>query len=392
MLKMDLSRARIAVAALAVGLAFGAPLRAADWTDKLSIHAYGGWAVGSSDPYAYLSGSGEGEVEVDNVDVVMLFNFRPTDDVQIVLAPEWEIEQEDGVTEQSAKLELGSVEWSRSEKLRLRLGRNRLPFGIYTDIFDVGTLRPLFTLPQSIYGPTGFVSESYNGVGVGGLLVPAEGWELNYDFYVGGSDFKTDEIFEAAVENPGEGDAGEEAEAGIEKLVGARLTFGTPVEGLSVGFSAFAGEPESQGDFALEDPAWGDFASFGAHAELLRGPWSVRAEIGRHTEDEFTSRAGYLEIGRRFGPRWQAALRGESVHLDFDEELPPGADSLLDHDELVAGVSYWVTENFVIRLACHQIEGNLFAHPEADELTEALEEGTLDDSNRLISFGAQFSF
>jgi hypothetical protein len=46
----------------------------------------------------------------------------------------------------------GFAEWRFSDALRLHAGRMKHPFGIYSEIFDVGTLRPFYTLSQSVYG------------------------------------------------------------------------------------------------------------------------------------------------------------------------------------------------------------------------------------------------
>lgn len=386
------SRVGLTVAALAAILPCCAPMRAADWTDKISLHAYGGWAAGTSDPYPFLAGRGEGEAEVENLEAVLLFQFRPTEHLLIVIAPEGEVEREGNETEDKVRLELAYAEWETSERFRIRFGRNRLPFGIYTDIYDVGTLRPFYHLPVSIYGHSGFVSESYLGVGIGGLAPAKKGWELRYDLFAGGADFDVDEPFEEALETPGgEGDAGEEAEGDIESLIGGRLILGTPVDGLTFGVSAFSGKPEAAGDFATSEPQWGDFRSVGVHVEFQRGAWTTRAETGRHHEDEFDTDASYLEVSRRLGERWQVALRGEHATVDFSDELPTGGDSLLDHDEIAAGISYWFDSGFVLKLSIHSFDGNLFAHPH-DRVAEALSEGSLDDSGTAVVFGAQFSY
>ncbi len=375
-----------ALAGLAVagGLLLAGPARAVDLADKFSIHAYGGWAAGRSDPYPYLTGDGEPDFEVDNARAVLLMQFRPVDEVTIVIAPEWEIEQEDGSTEQDQNLEIASVEWSTSEKLRLRLGRNRMPFGNYTDIFDVGTLRPFYSLPQSIYGSTGFVTESYNGVGISGL-VPAGGWEVDYDLYAGGGDFLVDVPFEQALEEI----AADEPADKIKRLLGGRVTFGTPVEGLRFGLSAYAGRLE--GADAPRDH-WGDFASYGTHLEFDRSPWLVRGEVARHREDLFDTDAGYLEVACRFGTHWQGAVRADRVRTEFVEELPASFDSLLKHDELSLGASYWFNENLVLRASYHRVDGNLFAHPSGEQLFDEVDDDAVDERTDLFQFGVQFSF
>ncbi len=368
---------------------------AAELGEKLTIHGYGGWAVGASDPYPYLAGRGEGEAEVENVEAVLLLSARPTEKLRIVFAPEWEVEQEEGETEEETKIELAYAEWDQSDALRFQIGRSRMPFGIYTEIYDVGTLRPFYHLPQATYGHTGFVAEYYDGVGVGGTRVVRSDWDFTYDFYLGGASFDVDEPFEVALEGPGgdEDEEAEESEGNLESLLGFRMDFGSNVSGLSFGVSALGGEPESAGDVAGGGSvSWGDFASYGVHGELERGDWLIRSELGRHHEDEFDIDAGYLEVAYRFDENWQLAARYDHANASFEEALPESAESLLRHRESVVGLNYWFDPNFVVRLSYHRIDGNLFTHPEHDELFEQVENGTVDDSSSLILFGAQFSF
>lgn len=370
------------------------PLLGVDLSDKISIHGYGGWAVGASDPYPYLAGRGEGDPEVENVEASLLVSARPSEKLRIVFAPFWATQQTEGETEEVAEIELAFAEWDHSDALRFQIGRSRLPFGIYTEIYDIGTLRPLYDLPQSIYGHTGFVTEFYDGFGVGGLRPVSKGWDLTYDAYLGGAGFETDEPFESAIEAPEDEGAleGEVGESNIESLVGLRLDLASAESGLSFGVSAFAGEPEVGGDQATDEPKWGDYASFGLHFEYERADWTVRSEIGRHQEDEYDTDAGFLEASYRLNDHWQLAARYDRADADFVHELPKAAESLLRHREATIGINYWFDTNFVLRLSYHAIDGNLFAHPEGDELLEEVENESLDDRSNLILFGAQFSF
>ena len=367
------------------------PLLGADLSDKISIHGYGGWAAGASDPYPYLAGRGEGDPEVENVEASLLVSARPSDKLRIVFAPFWATQQVEGETEEVAEIELAFAEWDYSEALRFQIGRSRLPFGIYTEIFDIGTLRPLYDLPQAIYGHTGFVTEFYDGFGLGGRRSLASGWDLTYDLYLGGAEFETDEPFEAVLEE-GDGGGDEEGESNIEALTGFRIDAST-ASGVSFGVSAFAGEPEAAGDQATaSSPSWGDYRSYGVHLEVERGDWVLRSEFGRHDEDEFNNTAGYLELSYRLDPRWQLAARYDHADAQFVEDLPETADSLLRHREAALGLNYWFDSNLVLRLSYHAIDGNLFTHPDHETLVEQVANGELDDSSSLILFGAQFSF
>ena len=133
--------------------------------------------AGSSDPYAYLAGGGEGENEFDDVEFALALSTQPADDLSIFAQVSF-ASSDDG---EETEVELAIAERAFSDQARLRFGRSKMPFGIYTEIYDIGTLRPFLTLPQSIYGPTGFVSESYDGIGISGHKGTDGGWGLDWN-------------------------------------------------------------------------------------------------------------------------------------------------------------------------------------------------------------------
>lgn len=374
---------KAAAAAAICGLALlgGAPARAVDLGDKISIHGYGGWAAGSSNSYSYLQGDEKSDPETHNAVAALHFDFTPTDKIRFTVVPVFDVTD----AEESVDLDVAAVTWDIADRTKLHFGRSRLPFGIYTDIFDIGTLRPLFNLAQSVYGPTGLITEFYDGVGSSGTLFSAGGWEGSYDAYAGGASFTVAVPFEQAQENLPE----EEGPDQVDRLLGGRLNFETPVDGLTLGISSYAGKLEDA-DPRRDD--WGDFASYGAHVEFERSSWLLRGEIARHREDLFDTDAGYVEIARRFGPHWQAALRTDRVRAKFVDPLPDTFDSLQRHDEISLGVSYWYNENLVLRSSYHRVDGNLFAHPFGEDLFAAVAEDRLDERTDLLLFGVQFSF
>jgi hypothetical protein len=366
---------------LAAAFWIGSPSQAVDLTDKISIHGYGGWAAGSSNSYTYLQGDEKSDPETHNAVAALHFDFTPTDNIRFTVVPVWDVSD----AEESVDLDVAAVTWDVSDRTKLHFGRSRLPFGIYTDIFDIGTLRPLFNLAQSVYGPTGLITEFYDGAGSSGNLFSAGGWEGSYDVYAGGASFEVAVPFEQAQEAlPEETDPDQ-----VDRLLGGRLVFQTPVEGLSLGLSSYAGKLEDA-DPRRDD--WGDFASYGGQVEFDRTPWLVRGEIARHREDLFDTDAGYVELARRFGPHWQAAVRADRVRAKFVDRLPDRFDSLMRHDEASLGVSYWYNENLVLRGSYHRVDGNLFAHPNAAALAAAVAAGSVEKRTDLLLFGVQFSF
>ena len=364
-----------------------------DLLQKVNISGFASWGFGNSDTNPYLTAPGDGHNEFDNVDFSLNLAAEPIDRLRITAQVHFESSDEGDETE----LEFASATWTFSDQLRFRAGRATLPFGIYTEIFDVGTLRPFFSLPQSLYGPAGFLAENYTGVGILGSFEKDSGWSISYDLYAGAMTLELERAFAEAIEGPGahEGQEEEGEAEHLENILGTKLVFSTPVDGLSFGFSFFAGEPEGE-EAGPDHPTFGDHISYTLQAEHLAGPWSIRSEWGRHQ-----GRHGlkldidifYLELGYRLSSKWQLAGRYESAEVELKEvELDPVARSLLDHDELALGVNYWFGPNFVLKLSFHSVDGNLFAHPESDELFEALAAGGLEESTDLVLFGAQFSF
>jgi hypothetical protein len=116
--------------------------------------------------------------------MALALSARPVEKLRVSTL--FELEQQEGAQKLEPALEYAFAEWKFSEALRVRAGRVKLPFGIYTEILDVGTLRPFFTLPQGVYGPTGTVVPGYNGIGLTGRWSHGGTWALQYDVYGGG--------------------------------------------------------------------------------------------------------------------------------------------------------------------------------------------------------------
>lgn len=377
-------------------------------SDAVSIHGFGTWAYGATDNgNHYLNGSDGGDY--DHAQFSLSVTAEPVPSIWIHAQPFWDTGHEG--TE--AVVDYAFAEWAPGDLLRLRAGRVKQPFGVYTEIFDVGTLRPFLTLPQSIYGPVGIVAESYQGAGLSGSRVFG-GWRLHYDAYFGAVNLASSsvgvefdghddagepeavdaEVEEAAVAAGGEEalekakDGGEDEEGvQVKDAFGGRLTLDAPLPGLSFGFSGFSGEGDS-------DAGEGDHrhTALGAHVQYQAGGTNVVAEYAWLDHDQVKVDAGYAELGQRFLGRFEAVLRYDRLRTDVDGGFA-AAHSLQDHEEWAVGINYWFSPNFVLKVSHHWVDGNRFARPlEEAGLDEAVEGGGLEKSTRLIMAGLNFSF
>ncbi len=358
---------------LALGLA-AAGARADESDRRVEAHALGGWAYGNTDGNDYLVGTSQGEYS--NANFALNVSTHPDERLALVGQVEWH--QEDAETE--VELDFVFAEWRFSDLARLRVGKVKQPFGISTEVFDVGTLRPFYALPQALYGPVGFVSEGILGVNLTGAHEGKSGWGASYDAYLGGQIVEEYEAPEAILRGEPVSGKGFHTEA-TRDLIGGRVTLESP-GGLRLGASGYTGKVHD------DDRRSG----FGLHAEYLQGPWSLRAELARERAPEHRKRAVYAEAARRFGPRWQVAAQYGHLRSELPEVPTPTESRLLEHDELAFGLNYWFTPGFVLKASLHQVDGNRLATREPDELLEALEEGELRRKTRLFLVGAQFSF
>jgi hypothetical protein len=365
---------------------------AAEENTSVAVHGFGNIVYGNTDGNEYAVGNEDGEYA--HGEMAISFLADPADRVHI--AVQTALEQEHGGVWEP-DLDFAFAEWRFSDALKLRAGRVKAPFGLYTEIFDVGTLRPLAYLPQGIYGPAALVTEGFNGAGLTGYRRVGR-WALQYDLYFGDLNLDVERVAVESFPPGGEGEqegeepaeADEEGEAGeepsgeeegegleiVRNAIGGRLTLETPVSGLRVGVSAYSG---SEGEHR--------HTTVGAHFEAIREPWWLRAEYAHLTESgELDSDALYVEVARRLGPRWQAAARYD--WMEEDGESLEGLPSALRRSRDVGiGLNYWFSPQFVLKVSYHNIDGNRFARPEE---TTSLRE--LDEKTNLVAVAAQFSF
>lgn len=342
---------------------------------RLEVHGFGSWAYGRTNRNQYLFGDEQGRYDDASFGFTVIAS--PADRLKIVAQPVW-LDDADGVT---VELDFAFAEWKFSDRLKLRAGKVQQPFGISTEVFDIGTLRPFLALPQAVYGPVGIVGEAYTGVGLTGSFEWKGGWGLTYDVFGGGQHLE--EFFPPEAVLLGE-DFQEATEIEITRnMVGTHLVLATPLEGLSIGGSVYTGM-----EFAATRRT-----GLGLQVEYLTGPWSLRSEYARETvQDDLDVNAFYGEAAYRIDPHWQVAAQYGRLTSALAGVPAPSAPSLLDHKETAVGLNYWWNHNFVFKLSFHHVDGNRFAGPDPMDLASAVASGTLQPKTNLVAFGAQFTF
>ncbi len=384
---MKLNPAYLRMAALLAALALAAiPIFAADPSD-IAVHGFGGWAYGKTDGLTTSIGTQQGNY--DNAEFALNISAKPYENLSLVAQTR--------LTSQSGShtdLDYAFAEWKFNDALKLRVGRVKHPFGIYGEIYDVGTLRPFYLLPQSLYGPNGFTARAYNGVGLTGNVRMPKKWGLQYDVYGG--------QIEGDFETPGliAGDPSLFSQPSIKfqyhvnNTIGGRLNINTPVDGLSFGASGYRGKATTDLQ-VLSGISQRNVTDM--HIDYSGDRITLRAEKG-HLQNgtDFTVKSDYIEAAYKLTDHWQIAARTEKLNVNVNlnlADLPPIYPQLLTNSEKAVSLSYWFRPNFVLRGSVQQIKGNRFAFPAtSEEVMQALATNHLQDKTRLLVFGAQFSF
>jgi hypothetical protein len=364
-----------------------APLFAQTGTSSIDIHGFGGWAYGRTDGHKY--GLAREAGEYDNAEFALNVSAKPIEKLSVVA----QMRLESGGEHNQAELDYAFAEWAFSDAARVRAGRVKHPFGIYGEVFDVGTVRPFYSLPASIYGANGFTARAYNGAGITGA-VPAGDWNLQYDLYAGQieGDFETPGLLSTADEFFAEPSI--TFGYRVEDSFGGRLVVSPPVEGLTFGASAYSGQ--SYTDLSSVDAAKRDV--YAGHVEYSVNRFAIRSEAGHlRNGTDFNVNSGYIESSYRITDKWQIAARWDQLDVTLPgtnlSRLPAIFPQLLEHREAALGLSYWFSPNMVVRGSLHRTKGNRFAFPETSaEVVEALTTDELEPNTNMIVIGAQFSF
>jgi hypothetical protein len=275
-----------------------------------------------------------------------------------------------------AGLDWTFVEVNFDRAFKLRAGKIKLPVGISSETEAIGTLRPFYSLPETVYGLTGISTEAYFGAGITGELPSFGRWTLSYDLFGGSTTIDTVEPF-TRLRGPLQPGAVVAVDADdVKGLLGGRLILATPLEGLSFQVSGYRGE--------IEDAS---VAVLLLSLDYEGDRWQVRAEAFRSSESTI-NHGGYLEVARFLTAEIQVALQLQAMR-SHQQGVPDGSP-LLWHESAALGLNYWFTPGMVMKAAVSGMRGNRLAFPR--HLDDALLAGSLHEETPLFTLGTQFSF
>jgi hypothetical protein len=370
--------ARYLIALGLVGSA--APARAQEIADRVVLHGFGSWAFGRTTWNNHYLG---GRPENDFRHVSMAMNVAAKVDDKLTVNAQAEIREDEAGTH--TDLSYAFAEYRLLDRLGFRIGQVKHPFGLYTEVFTVGTLRPFLDLPQGFYGPAGFAGQAYRGLGITGTA-DAGAWTVSYDVFGGGIDLETFAVPELFyLGEPLSEESSQIKLASIRNVVGGRVVLSTPVRGLSFGASGYTGRHNEEAGHRRSVIA-GQLA-------YRSNRFTLESEVGyQHQVHDEVVTGGYVQVAYRLTPEWQVALQYDNLKDTFEGVDPAAAPSLQHHKEGAVAVSYWISRALVLKAEYHRVSGNRFALPDPQEFVIDLAAGRLRTTTNLVQFGGQFSF
>jgi hypothetical protein len=224
----------------------------------------------------------------------------------------------------------------RFGNLAVKVGRVKIPFGIYNEVRDVGTLLPFYRPSSDFYGTGSFTAEtvdgaelSYDALDLGG------GWQLDADLFAGNWEFLAITAEEGLVQSKARGS------------VGGELWLTTPVRGLRLGAGGMR--------YTAETPGLPNAGSHTEHASLEweAGRAAAHVEVKRRVSADARETAGYAHLGLRVAPRVSVNVQAEVSNLHIEEV----ASTIHVDRDLAAGVNYTFRDNLVLKLEHHWNRG-----------------------------------
>lgn len=223
----------------------------------------------------------------------------------------------------------------------IRVGRVKIPFGIYNEVRDVGTLLPFYRPPTDFYGTGSFTTETVDGALVSHQFHLGS-WQLDGDLYGGGWQFVqrvTEGVFQSKVRDS----------------IGTELWLTPPVPGLRVGAGGMI--------FHILDPGGHDTTTVRAnmyHVSLEEdfGRVLTQVEYKRRDIQDAHVNEGYAHAGVRLTDKVTLNGQVELEHVVI-MEVPQGFTQ--DRDWAV-GLNYAFAHSVVLKGEVHWNRGQ---NPEA---------------------------
>jgi hypothetical protein len=303
--------------------------------------------------------------------------------------------------EDKMKIDWAVVDYQPAQWLGFRVGRVKMPRGLYNEALDLDSLRPFVLLPQSVYDARlRDFNAAFNGAMVYGNVSLHRLGTVDYKAFYGSIPMS---VTSGASDYLNTGFFAENLAIGMDHTLGGTVFWNTPVSGLRGGYSysefdklASTRRAVSGANIYTYTKTADPYKRHLVSLEYTHGDWIFAAEAGRET-------AEFTVIG--FGPTtlirtakidyaYVSASRRINAWLELGTYLSYSQDRqatnpLLRQADYALSAKFDLNEHTVFKLEVHQMNGagKIF---DTAALPQPL--ATRDDSWTMLAAKISFSF
>lgn len=415
-----MSRVRIIFAALSMGLLIPAGAMALD-LGQVQINGFASQGYLWSNKNNYLvTSTGGGSFQLNEMGLVV--QSQVTDKLRVGAQMLSRDLGRDG--NNMVKLDWGYGDYHYADYLGIRLGKVKLPYGLYNEGRDSDFLRPMVFLPQGIYSENKRdILVAYQGLGLYGNVPLGPVGDMDYHVYLGTVNFSDDSVFMSNIKRNATTMVTSKktgivtniltgVELNNDYIAGGTVTFNPPVPGLKLGASYMTVRndmsysytdpnlpPTSQTATFTKKGAYDNRASYVGFLEYTHGDLAVATEyqVLQHRNELFPApknaydqEAYYGLISYSLDEKVCFSILYDVHYQNMDDRQ--GKLQVLQNKlpyqnwvkDLGIGVRYNINPNWLIKAEYHTVDGA--------EGMEAVANGTLRRYWDYVAVKSSFNF
>ncbi len=276
------------------------------------------------------------------------------------------------------KLDWATVDYQHAQWLGVRVGRVKMPRGLYNEALDIDAVRPFVLLPQSVYdNRLRDFNASFDGAMLYGNIGAGKLGSVDYRLFYGTINIALDS---GATDFFNNNLQAKNLSFGLDSIRGGTLFWNTPLSGLKVGYSysAFddlAGTRLVAGSFDY-DKHTNTYERNLVSVEYSFGDWTFAAEAGdEHAVYDialrrigtttiipyvvtFRSRYGYVSAARRINSWLELGAYVSNSH-DKQRYLAgsTGTFPVLTQLDYALSARFDVNEHVILKIEGHVMDG-----------------------------------
>jgi hypothetical protein len=340
------------VAALIAGIAGRALADDATGDAPLQVHGFASQGALLTSDNNYLARTERGSLEFTEAGI----NFTKALDDRLSLGLQLFARDLGPEGTYSAKFDWLYLDYRWRDWLGMRAGRVKLPYGLYNDTSDIDAAQPVILLPQAVYpainrdfllAQTGLELYGYYSLGSAGAL--------DYHAYLG-------TLYLSVPANS----ALQFGEIDVPYIVGGRLLWEAPIEGLRVGASALNGQVD--GSYTVPGEAMSTTVTFQSRAtnwlssvEYLNRGIVLAAEYGRSvgktTLGAMVTRRASERMYGLAGYRWTPWLQTTAYYSLLYPNVDQRSGQANHQYDAAGSLRFDITAHWIFKLEGHFLRG-----------------------------------